>query len=162
MKGIVFLFVGTILIGVAVILFQSDVKVRINRQRANAEDSKAAISYVAWGLGGLGFLFAAGGLIGIVSGRKQNKRNLYILQNGIAVEGTVTFVDKNWAVLVNKNPIYSIVEYTYPDKTGNQHTRKVSNISSEMVIRKQIQVGSRIPIKYAPENPAESVMVLSS
>jgi hypothetical protein len=162
MKGIVFLFVGIILIGVGIIIFQSDIKVRINHQHANAEDSKTAITYVAWGLGGLGFLFAVGGLIGFARGKKQNKQNLYILQNGIAAEGTVTFVDKNWAVLVNKNPIYSIVEYTYLDKTGNQHTRKINNISSEIVIRKQILVGSKIPIKYASENPGESVMVLSS
>ncbi len=160
MKGLVFLFVGTILIVVGVIVFQSDTKVRINGQRANAEDSKTAISYVAGGLGGLGALFVIGGLFSIVNARKQNKRNMYILQNGVDAEGTVAFVDRNYAILVNKNPIYSIVEYTYKDKIGQQHTRRVSTISSEVVIRKQIQVGSKIPIRYAPENPAESVMVL--
>ncbi|MES2837764.1 MAG: DUF3592 domain-containing protein [Bacteroidota bacterium] len=161
MRGIVFLFVGIVLIAVGIIVSQSNMKVKINRQRANAEDSKTAISYVAWGLEGLGGIFALIGVMGVIRGKKQNKRNHYILQNGISAEGTVTFVDKNYAVLVNKKPIYSIVEYTYVDSTGSQHTRKVSNISSDIVIRKQILVGSKIQIKYASENPSESVMVLA-
>jgi hypothetical protein len=75
--------------------------------------------------------------------------------------GTVTFVDRNWKILLNKNPIYSIVEYYYKDNLGNQYTRKISNMSSELVIRKQIQVGAKIPVKYLSENPAESVIVIS-
>lgn len=156
----VIVFVGIVLITVGVIIFQSDMKVKINRQLANAEDSKTAKTYVGGGIIGLGSLFVLAGLIGLVRANKLQKRNQYILQNGIEAYGTVTFVDRNWTVLVNKNPIYSIVEYTYPDSSGNLHTRKISNISSELVIRKQIQVGSKIPIKYAAENPGESVMVI--
>jgi hypothetical protein len=156
----VIIFVGVILIAVGAFIFQSDMKVKINRQIANAEDSQTAKTYIGGGIIGLGSLFVLGGLLGLVLGNKQQKRNQHILQNGIAVVGTVTFVDRNWAVLVNKNPIYSIVEYTYKDKSGNSHTRKISNISSEIVIRKQIQVGSKISIKYASENPVESVMVI--
>jgi hypothetical protein len=156
----VIVFVGIILIAVGAFIFQSDIKVKINRQVANAEDSKTARNYVGGGLIAFGSLFVLGGFARLVRGNKQQKRNLYILQNGIEAQGTVTFVDRNWSVLVNKNPIYSIVEYTFPDKNGNQHTRKISNISSEIVIRKQIQVGSKIPIKYASENPGESVMVV--
>jgi hypothetical protein len=156
----IIVFVGAILIAVGMYVFQSDMTVTINRRRANAEDSKTARAYVGSGLMALGGLFAVGGIVGIVRGKKLQKRNEFILLTGIATQASVTFVDKNWSVLVNRNPIYSIVEYTFSDKSGNVYTRKISNISSEIVIRKQIQVGTKIPIKYLPENPTESVMVL--
>jgi hypothetical protein len=162
MKGIVYLFVGIVLIATAILFSQSSTRVRINHKPANAEDSNIARYGIGGGLAGLGLIFAIGGLISMVRGSKQNKRTQYILQNGIDAQGTVTFVDKNWYIKVNGNPIYSIVEYTYPDETGLQHTRRITNISSEIVIRKQIQVGSTIPIKYTAENPEESVIVLSS
>ena len=160
MKGIIFLFVGIILIVTGIIISQSNTRVRINHQLANAEDSNTARYAIGGGLAGLGLLFSIGGLIGVVRGSKQNKRKQYIVQNGIDAQGTVTFVDKNWSVRINGNPIYSIVEYTYIDKTGYQHTNRINNLNSEIVIRKQIQVGSNIPIKYAAENPWESVILL--
>lgn len=162
MKGKIFIFVGIILIVTGVIVSQSNTRVRINKQIANAEESKNARNYIGGGVGGLGLIFAIVGLIGVVRGSKQNKRNQYIVQNGIDAQGTVTFVDKNYTMLVNNNPIYSIVEYTYQDKTGNQHTRRINNFNSEIVIRKQIKVGSNIPVKYSAENPGESVIILSS
>jgi hypothetical protein len=61
---------------------------------------------------------------------------------------------------VNQTPIYSIVEYTYEDKYGKRHTRRIDRVDSKMVVRKQIQVGTRIPVKYAKEDPSKSVMVL--
>jgi hypothetical protein len=99
-------------------------------------------------------------VIGMIRGSKQMKVNQYIMQNGIPAEGTVTFVDKNWTLLVNKNPIYSIIEYTYTDSNGAQYSRKVTNANSNLVTRMGIQVGSKIPIKYSPQNPAESVIVV--
>jgi hypothetical protein len=159
MKTIIFLFVGIIFIVVGVIIYNSDTNVYINHQRASAEEGKAVVHYAGGGLMGLGALFTLIGLVAAVKSNKQKKRDQYILQNGIDALGTVTFVDKNWKILLNNNPIYSIVEYNYKDKSGNQYTRKISNMSSELVIRKQIRVGSNIQIKYLSENPGESVIV---
>jgi hypothetical protein len=160
MKTIIFLFVGIIFIIVGVIIYNSDTNVYINHQRASEKDGKMVIHYTGAGLMGLGGIFALIGLIGFVRNNKQNKRNQYILQNGIDALGTVTFVERNWKILLNKNPIYSIVEYNYKDNLGNQYTRKISNMSSELVIRKQIQVGAKIPIRYLSDNPEESVIVI--
>jgi hypothetical protein len=162
MKGKIFIFVGIILIGTGVIVSQSNTGVRINNRMANEEVSKNVRNYIGGGVGGLGLFFVIVGLVGMVRGSKQTKRNQYIMQTGIDAQGTVTFVDKNWSVLVNKNPIYSIVEYTYLDRNGNKYTRRINNLSSEIVIRKQIQVGSNVPIKYSAENPGESVIILMS
>lgn len=63
-------------------------------------------------------------------------------------------------VVLITTPIYSIIEYTYVDPTGANHTRKITNFSTQIAIRKQIQVGSKIAIKYLAENPDESVIVL--
>jgi hypothetical protein len=153
MKTIIFLFVGIVFIVVGVIIYNSDTNVYINHQRASEEDGKVVMHYAGAGMMALGGVFTVIALIGAVRNNKQNKRNQYILQNGIDTQGTVTFVDRNWSVLINKNPIYSIVEYNYQDKVGNQYTRKISNMSSELVIRKQIRVGSKIPIRYLSENP---------
>lgn len=158
----IFIFTGVILIIVGVIVYQSDAGVRISGRMADPGTASAAKAIIGGGLGVLGILFSLGGLIGLVRGSKQNKRSAYILQTGVAAEGTVTFVDKNYSILVNKKPIYSIIEYTYNDSNGTAHTRKVNTVNSDMVIRNQIQVGSKIAIKYAADNPAESVFILKS
>lgn len=78
----------------------------------------------------------------------------------LMVAGVITFVDRNFAILVNQAPIYSIVEYTYRDSIGYEHTRRIDNAPSEVIIRAQVRVGSTIPIKYAPEDPSMIIMVL--
>ncbi len=160
MRGKIYLFAGIVLIVVGVIVSRSNPRVRVNHRVVSAEESRDYLNYIVVGLGGLGLFFAILGLTGIIRGSKQNKKNQIIMQNGIDAQGTVTFVDKNWNALVNNIPIYSIVEYTYQDKTNNKYTRRINTLNSEFVIRKQIQVGSNIPIKYLAENPAESLLVL--
>lgn len=162
MKGYVFIFVGIILIIVGVIVTQMSATVVINNRIADPETGNNAKLIVGAGLGLLGLFFAVVGVIQAIKGSKQKKRNQYILYNGVETQGLVTFVDKNYSVLVNKTPIYSIVEYTYEDKNGYQHKRRINNLSSELVIRSQIQVGSTVTVKYLAENPPESVMVLMS
>jgi sRNA-binding regulator protein Hfq len=160
MKGIVFIFIGAILIMTGVIVANSNVRIKINNRFADEEQSTKVRNYIGIGLGGLGAVFAVIGLIGAVAGSQKNKRNKEIIRNGIVAQAKVTFVDKNYYVLVNKTPIYSIVEYTYTDSNGIQHSRKINNIDSKIVIRNGIQVGSMVPIKYSAENPAESVLIL--
>lgn len=157
----ILVFVGVILIGVGVYVAQSNIGVKINGRRADAETANTARYAIGGGLGGLGALLAIGGVVGMVRGSRETKRKQLIMQTGVDGEGTVTFVDKNYALLVNKTPIYSIVEYTYRDGAGKEHTRRITNASSEVVIRKQIQVGGKVPIKYLPQDPSQSVLVLA-
>jgi len=154
MGSIILLFTGVVLIGTGVIVYFASFKTGSGMNPALA---KNIITLV---LGGLGAIFTLMGIVGFIGEQKKTKRKKYILQNGIDAEGTVTFIDRNYAFLVNKTPIYSIIEYTYKDPSGANHTRKITNFSTQIAIRKQIQVGSKIAIRYLAENPDESVIVL--
>lgn len=161
----IFVFVGIILLGTGILLYfvlgQSGTAIVVNGVRDNSSSTRAIVQYSVSGfMGGLGLLFIVGAMRSHSRVKKQQAQNMHILQTGIQTEAKVLFVDKNYSFLVNKKPIYSIVEYTYQDQTGQQHTRRVETIPSDMVIRTQIQVGSMIPIKYATENYGQSVMLL--
>lgn len=165
MKHKLFLFVGIILLAVGILVYymigQGNMNITVNGVRDNSSSTRTILQLSIGGfLGGLGLLFIVGGMRAKSRHAKQQKQIAHIMQTGIATEAKVLFVDKNYAILMNKKPIYSIVEYTYQDNTGRQHTRRVETLPSDMVIRKQIQVGGMIPIKYAIEDSSQSVMVL--
>ncbi len=159
MKAIVFLVTGVILMAVGLLVSQQHGGVSINGSEADPATAQIAIYAMGGGLGGLGAIFTLGGLISLAFGSRQAKRNQYIMQTGVDAVGTVTFMDKNYSLLVNNAPAYSILEYTYQDGDGRQHTRRIDNVDSELVIRRQIQVGARVAIKYSAENPGESVII---
>lgn len=164
MKLNLFIFLGLILMAVGVIVFIS-VGSSIETATVNSPfDRQTTGNIVQYGVGGfLGLLGLFFLIIGMRMGAKvakQEKLNQHILQTGIQSEGTVTFVDKNYSVLINKNPIYSIVEYTYSDNSGNKHMNRINYVSSEQVIRRQIVVGSKIAIKYSGEDAAKSIIIL--
>lgn len=156
----ILLVVGVILITVGVIVSQSNVGVRIQGRVADPETATIARYAIGGGVGGLGLILGLVGMIGLVRGSRRTKQNQHLMQTGVDAEGTVTFVDKNYALLVNEKPIYSILEYTYRDSAGNQHTRRLDRAPSDFVIRKQIQVGAKVAIKYSAQNPSESVILL--
>ncbi len=167
MKNKVFLFVGFILLVVGIIVYYAigadSAGIIVQGKQVNDSGLKNILKYsIGGGIAGLGGIFLLAGLIGQIRYSKLNKQKLHILRTGVETEGTVTFVDKNYSLLVNNNPVYSIVEYTYPDNSGNEYTRRVETISSEIVIRNRIQVGNIIPIKYAVEDPSLSVILLQS
>lgn len=169
MKGTVLLIVGVVLMGVAGIVFAAlgsgPVNVKVQGVRVDPDSAQNVVHLVRYAVSGflglLGGLFVLSGLVARGRSSSRAKRQRRILETGIDAEGTVTFVDRNYTILVNRTPVYSIVEYTYQDRAGTAHTRRVDQVASEIVIRKQIQVGSKISVKYAPENPAESVMLLA-
>ena len=101
MVHFVFIFVGAILIGVGSLIYFLSI----------GDPNELIGQIVAGGIGGLGMLFAIGGIRGRIKGSKQAKENLLIIQTGTSAEGTVTFVDKNYSFLVNQRPVYSIIEY---------------------------------------------------
>ena len=162
MANKVFLFVGFVLLATTVLLWYTldSATIEINGQITTDTSTIAMVkNYLCGGLGLLGGFFFLIGLRGMMRESQQAKRNLYILQNGIETQGTVIFVDKNYSMLVNNKPIYSIVEYNYKDRVGKQYTRRINNINSDLVIRMNIQVGGTINVKYLGESPGESIML---
>ena len=169
MKSRIFLFVGIILIGVGLIVFFSLNGAKMNVhgpgfQTVSAETEQLANVIIRYGvpglLSGLGLIFLIAGFVGMGKAGNQNKMMKAALQYGTETEGTITFVDKNYTLLVNKNPIYSIVEYKYLDMNGTEHVRRIDNFNSEFVIRHNIQVGNKIKVKYLPNDPSQSVMLI--
>jgi hypothetical protein len=111
-------------------------------------------------LAGIGTIMTLSGLIGVLRGTKKAKLDSHIAQTGTETEATVTLVDRNYALLVNNRPVYSIVEYTYQDELGNEYSNRVENIKTNDVIRNKVEVGGKVRIKYLPEEPGKSVMVI--
>jgi hypothetical protein len=109
------------------------------------------------------FLFITGKIsdrkLGILMAQKAQKAE-DIANNGIPARGRVTFVDKNYSLLLNEKPIYSIVEFTYEDHLGRPHIGRKENVDSDLVIRAQIAVGSEVDIKYMAANPDENALLI--
>lgn len=107
-------------------------------------------------------LLAGGGLLtylGIKDRRKLAAQAEQLQEFGVEADGTITFIDRNFRMLVNNRPIYSIVEYTFEDNFGHQHTGRVDNFPSDTAIRLKLEVGSRVRVKYLKENPAQSMLL---
>jgi hypothetical protein len=117
-----------------------------------------------YGMGGLfagiGAIMTLGGLIGVMRGAKMSKLAGHIAQTGVETEANITFVDRNYALLVNNRPVYSIVEYTYQDELGNEYVNRVEDVNTDTVIRNKVEVGRKIRIKYLPAEPGQSVMAV--
>lgn len=101
---------------------------------------------------------------GSISDRKfleeHARRAKNLFDNGLPARGKITFVDKNYSVLLNQKPIYSIVEFTFEDHLGRPHTSRKENVDSDLVIRAQISVGSEVDVKYLKENPDENALLV--
>ena len=93
-------------------------------------------------------------------GKKAEAKAVNIYQNGIPGRGRVTFVDKNYSMLVNNKPIYSTVEFTFEDHLGRPHVSRKDNVESDLVIRAQIAVGSEVDIKFMAANPDENALLI--
>ncbi len=107
--------------------------------------------------GGVGLLLVVFGSISLFRSRKASAMHQQIMATGMDAQGQVTYVDRNYRVLINNAPIYSIVEYTY-QVGGMQYANRIDKVSTESVVRAGIQVGSTIPIKYLPEDPSKSTI----
>lgn len=114
--------------------------------------------WLGYGLAGLGALLL---VIGLIGRRGRSKRATEIFQRGTLTRGKVTFVDKDYRVLVNNAPIFSIVEFTFQDSRGDTHTVRKTGVNSELVIRNRVQVGGEVAVKYLPENPDANILVLA-
>lgn len=161
----VLVFVGLFLVGVGALVYyilgQGNATIIVNGVRDNSVGTMTIVQYsVGGGMAGLGLLFIVMGLIARGRAVKQQKQIQHIVQTGIPAEGTVTFVDKNYSIRVNKRPVYCFLEYTYQDSSGNQYTRRIDTMPSDFVIRNNIQVGTKVAIKYASEDASQSAILL--
>jgi len=114
--------------------------------------------------GGLGLVFMIIGAVMFIRGRGQAKKNKALAEKifamGMPAEATVTFVDKNYSLLVNNKPIYSIVEFKFRDGSGMERVGRKNNVSSDLVIRLKLEVGSKVQIKYMNEDPDQNILIL--
>jgi len=91
---------------------------------------------------------------------KNQELAMKIFNQGVLTRGKVTFVDKNYSLLVNNKPIYSIVEVAFTDEMGREHVARKENIESDLVIRSQVVIGSEIDMKYLREDPTKTVFLI--
>ncbi len=99
-------------------------------------------------------------IFGLVRSRKKKDAVEDLVKYGVGAKARVTFVDKNFRLLVNQAPIYSIVEFEFRDDKGNLFTGRKDNVNSELVIRNKIEVGSEVDIKYMPGDPSINGLLL--
>jgi len=114
--------------------------------------------------GGLGLVFMIIGAILFIRGRARAKKNKALAEKifamGVPAEATVTFIDKNYGLLVNNKPIYSIVEFKFRDGSGMERVGRKNNVSSDLAIRLKLEVGSKVQIKYLNEDPDQNILIL--
>jgi len=120
------------------------------------------IVFVIFGV--VGLIIAVVGLVILLRSRAfvktQKALAMKIYELGVAAEGTVTFVDKNYSLLVNQKPIYSIVEFKFEDRFGKEHISRKPNVESDLVIRLKLEVGSKVQLKYMNDNPDQNILML--
>jgi hypothetical protein len=114
--------------------------------------------------GGLGLIFMIIGAVLFFRGRAQAKKNKALAERiftmGVPAEATITFIDKNYGLLVNNKPIYSIVEFKFRDGSGTERVGRKNNVDSDLVIRLKLEVGSKVQIKYMNEDPDQNILLL--
>lgn len=166
MTGIILLLVGVIMMGVGVVVYRAIGGAGVEGISGLPEgiEPEKAVQILQYGIsglvGGLGVIFTLGGIRSLARSAKRKNLAARLMSTGADAVGTVTFVDKNWSVQVNNRPIYSIVEYTFQDSSGNEYSRRIKNLNSDYVVRNQVRVGSKIAVKYDPRDPSQNVMVL--
>jgi hypothetical protein len=160
MRSIIWLIAGLIFIGTGVFVYFV-IGTAFADTPAMFGELQTLLQYGIGGLfAGIGAIMTLGGLVGIMRGAKRSKLDSHIVQTGVETEATVTFADKNYSLLVNNRPVYSIVEYTYQDELGNEFANRIEDVSTDTVIRNKVEVGSKIRIKYLPTEPRQSVMII--
>ncbi len=160
MRSIIWLIAGLIFIGVGIFVYFI-IGTAFADMPSMFGEMQTLLQYGMGGVfAGIGAIMTLGGLIGVMRGAKRSKLDSHIAQTGTETDATVTFVDKNYSLLVNNRPIYSIVEYAYQDELGNEYTNRLENISTDYVIRNKVEVGSKIRIKYLPAEPGQSVITV--
>jgi hypothetical protein len=160
MVAIILLIIGSVLVSVGFVTFFT-----IGRSGAQSAANSFGIdlggtlllpSLIPWIIGGLLILWA---VVLLFMGKARQKELKEIAASGIDTAGIITFLDRNYAVLINNRPVYSIVEYRFRDNHGREWANRAGNIDTELVIRTGWQVGSPIRVRYMPSDPTKSAIV---
>ena len=160
MKAIILLVVGIITAGAGFIVYFAT----NSAKTVTATSAAASVgidlgltmllpSIICWAVGGMLALF---GIIGLLGGVARNGELKEIAAGGVQTGARITFLDRNYTLLLNNRPVYSIVEYVFRDTMGREVVRRADNIKTEQVIRSGWQVGSMIQVRYLPQNPYKS------
>ena len=160
MKALIFLVTGLITVGVGFVVFFAT----NNAGTASATSAAASVgidlgltmllpSIICWAVGGLLLLL---GVFGLLGGMARNTELKEIAAGGVQANARITFLDRNYTLLLNNRPVYSIVEYVFRDNMGREIVRRADNIKTDQVIRAGWQVGSMIQVRYLPQNPYKS------
>ncbi len=120
------------------------------------------IVYWIFGVVGLIILLIGATILvrSLAGAKKKRALAMLIYERGVPVEGTVTFVDKNYSMLVNQKPIYSIVEFKFRDGSGKEQVARKNDVESDLVIRLKLEVGSKVQVKYLNEDPQKNILML--
>ena len=164
MKGLVLLLSGGICLAIG-FLISSEIHsgaMRVHTSgTATALDPRVAAALPSIVLCGVGGLLVLWGGLALIVGRTQQAEANRVLASGVDATAAITFLDRNWSLRVNGQPLYSIVEYRFQDSTGRDFVRRVDNIPSESAIRAGWQVGSQVQVRYLPQDPSKSVIMLA-
>jgi hypothetical protein len=118
-----------------------------------------------WGapllLVGLGLVFGLVSIRSLVGVKRKQALAAELKQRGVATQGVITFIDRNYRLLVNNRPISSIVEFRFQDSAGRWHTSRKPEVSADVAIRQGWQVGSVVSVLYLPEDPTKNAIVTS-
>jgi len=147
----VFIFIGVVLCGVAALVYT---------KAPQSNDPFAGFVTCAI-VGGLGLLFLLLGIVFLAKSKQNAARLAEILSSGTPAEATVTYVDRNFRIRVNGQPVYSIVEYRYQDGAGMSHVRRITDASTDVVVRSGIAVGSKVEIRISRTDPSKSALILT-
>lgn len=161
MVGIILIVMGVIFIGAGIFASGSIGGMMGSVPAVASQTMQFSQNIFLFAFVGVGALLVFFGLISLLRSRKSSQLTQLVMANGVPGQGKITFVDRNYGLLVNNRPVYSIVEYTYSDGLGNQYSNRVNNANSDYVIRAGWQVGTSVPIKYLTEDPSKSTIVMA-
>ncbi len=162
MKAIILLITGISIIVVGFIVYFST-------SNSGAQGAAASVgvnlgltlllpSIICWAVGGL---LTIGGIINLIGGVARHGELKEIAASGLQTGARITFLDRNYTLLLNNRPVYMIVEYVFRDSLGQEFIRRTENIKTDLVIRMGWQVGSNIQVCYLPQNPFKSGIMFS-
>lgn len=156
MIGVIFIAAGLLMVGTGLWIFfafNSSVQSASSSFGLNLSQYVLLPAIIMWVIGGLLILW---GIISLVRGQARKEDLKLVAANGVDTTGVVTFLDRNYAVLVNNRPIYSVVEYRYRDQVGREFVHRANTLKTELVIRSGLQVGTPVKVRYLASDPSKS------
>ncbi len=119
---------------------------------------RAIFAGFGFGIGLLGMVFLA---VGLVKGQWRPGLAERILEAGFVADATITYLDKNYGLIVDDRPVYSIVEFTFRDSSGGEHKGRKSKVDTDLAARLDLRVGGTVRVKYLRDAPDTHMLILA-